>query len=51
MMGLSFYSPYTNDYISQVEKITDLLESGILPKFDDINERSEKASDDAWEEF
>ena len=44
MMGFSFYSPYTNDYISQIEKITSLLESCILPKFDDIRGRSTKAS-------
>ena len=49
-MVFSFYSPYTNEYIAQVEKITSLLNDCILPRFNDIDEQSEKASDDAWEE-
>ena len=43
-MGYSFYSSYTNDYISQVEEITSLLESCILSKFDNIREQSKKTS-------
>jgi len=50
LMGFSFYSPRTDEYISQVEKITSLLEDTILPKFNDIEEQSERASDEAWEE-
>ena len=49
-MGYSFYSPRTDDYIAQIEKITSLLEDTILPKFNDIEEQSERASDEAWEE-
>ena len=43
-MGYSFYSPRTDDYIAQIEKITSLLEDTILPKFNDIEEQSERAS-------
>ena len=43
-MVFSFYSPYTNEYIAQVEKIVSLLEDCILPKFENIREKSTKAS-------
>lgn len=49
-MGFSFYSPRTDEYIAQIEKITSLLSDCILPRFNDIDEQSEKASDDAWQE-
>ena len=49
-MGFSFYSPRTDEYITQVEKIISLLEDTILPKFNDIEGQSERASDEAWEE-
>lgn len=49
-MGYSFYSPRRDDYISQIEKITSLLEGTILPKFNDIEQQSERASEEAWED-
>lgn len=47
-MGFSSYRPYTNEYIAQVETIISLLEDCILREFNDIEEQSEKASDEAW---
>ena len=50
VVTFSIYSPYTNEYIAQVEKIVSLLDKCILPKLNDIEEQSEKASEDTWEQ-